>query len=267
MMRSWQAGADRLMQSLIDFIGQDQVVVFLLLFARVSGLFAFFPFFSHMSIPMSIKTALAVFMVFFLYPLATVPNIELTASAVALAIVSELLMGFIAGLILNLVFAMLQMAGMQISFVMGFTMASTIDPQSHISSPLMSNIFSLFGLLVLLAFNVHHLMILFLVKSLGVLPFGEFYPGGNIWEYLVKATGSMFVYGFILSFPIVGLSLLADLVFGMLMKTMPQFNLLVVGFPIKIMVGFVVLVAVLSSIMMVFKREFLEALNYLSTII
>ncbi len=255
------------MQSLVEFLGTNQVILFMLLFARISGLFAFFPFFSHMSIPISVKTAFAFFMVVFLFPLSSTPQIDFNASTLALAVVSELFMGFIAGLMLNLVFAMLQMAGMQISFVMGFTMANTIDPQSNVSSPLMSNIFSLFGLLILLAFNAHHLMILFLVKSLQLLPLGEFYPGGDIWEYLLKATTSMFVYGFILSFPIVGLSLLADLVFGMLMKTMPQFNLLVVGFPIKIMVGFVVLIVVLSAIMIIFKREFLEALNYISTII
>ncbi len=144
------------MQSLVEFLGENQVILFMLLFARISGLFAFFPFFSHASISMSIKGAFAFFMVIFLFPLATMPQIELSVTNIALAIVSELLMGFIAGLILNLVFAMLQMAGMQISFIMGFTMANTIDPQSNVSSPLMSNIFSLFGLLILLAVNAHH---------------------------------------------------------------------------------------------------------------
>ncbi len=251
------------MQSLIEFIGQNQVILFLLLFARVTGLFAFFPFFSHMAIPVSVKTALAVFMVIFLFPLATMPNIELNIVSISLAIVSELFLGLIAGLILNLVFAMLQMAGMQISFVMGFTMASVIDPGSNISTPIISQILTLLGLLVLLAFNVHHLILIFLAKSLHLLPLGEFYPGGNLWVYLVKSVSSMFVYGFILSFPIVGLSLLSDLVFGMLMKTMPQFNLLVVGFPIKIMVGFIVMIAVLGPMMFIFKREFIEALNHL----
>jgi flagellar biosynthetic protein FliR len=251
------------MQTLVEFLSQNHVILFLFLFARVSGLFAFFPFFSHMTIPMSIKTAFAVFMVIFLYPIATMPVIHLDIFNISLVIVSELFLGLIAGLILNLIFAMLQMAGMQISFVMGFTMASTIDPQSHINSPIMSQIFTTLGLVVLLALNAHHLMIIFLAKSLHFLPLGEFYPGGNLWKYLIKATTDMFIYGFILSFPIVGLSLLADVVFGMLMKTMPQFNLLVVGFPIKIMVGFVVLVATLSSIMFIFKREFMQALEHL----
>ncbi len=251
------------MQTIIEFLGQNHVILFLLLFARISGLFAFFPFFSHMSIPVSIKTAFALFLVIFLYPMASPPNIELNIATISLAITSELFLGLIAGLILNLIFAMLQMAGMQISFVMGFTMANVIDPQSHISSPIMSQIFSLIGLMVILGLNAHHLMLIFLAKSLHILPLGDFYPGGSLWKYLLKATTSIFVYGFILSFPIIGLSMLADLVFGMLMKTMPQFNLLVVGFPIKIMVGFVVLIASLASIMFVFQKEFMRALEHL----
>ncbi|MCF6173826.1 MAG: flagellar biosynthetic protein FliR, partial [Campylobacteraceae bacterium] len=197
------------MQSLVEFLGQNHVILFMLLFARISGLFAFFPFFSHMSIPVVVKTSLAIFMVIFLYPLSTLPNIELNVVTITLAVMSELLMGLIAGLILNLIFAMLQMAGMQISFVMGFTMASVLDPQSNTQSPIISQILAFFGLLVLLSFNVHHLMLIFLAKSLQLLPLGAFYPGGDLWVYLVKSVSSMFVYGFIFSFPIVGLSLLA----------------------------------------------------------
>ena len=60
---------------------------------------------------------------------------------------------------------------------------------------------------------------------------------------------NLFTFGFIISFPILALSLLSDLIFGMLMKTMPQFNLLVVGYPIKITIGFAVLIAILAGMM------------------
>ncbi len=252
------------MQSLVEFLGQNQVILFLLLFTRLSGLFAFFPFFSHPKIPMSIKTALVFFMTLFLFPLASLPDIEFSVVGLGLAIVSEIMLGFIAGLFLVIVFTMLQLAGMSISFVMGFTMASVMDPQSGVSTPVISTSFTLLALVVLLAFNGHHLMILFMVETLNFLPLGSFYPTYNIWEYLLGAVTNMFIFGFILSFPIVGLSLLADIVFGMLMKTIPSFNLLVVGFPVKIVVAFVVLLAVLSSIMLLFKREMLEAISNLS---
>lgn len=252
------------MESLIKMIGEGQVVLFLLLFARISGLFAFFPFFSHANIPISLKTAITLFMVIFLFPLLPEITMTLSPTSIALAITSELLIGFIAGLFLNITFAILQLAGMQISFVMGFTMANVIDPQTSTSIPLMSQLLSLVGLMILLAFNGHHQMLIFISDSLSLLPLGSFYPQTNILSYLAKAVSGMFVYGFILSFPVLAFSLLLDVVFGMLMKTMPQFNLLVVGFPIKIAASFVVLITTLGSMMLLFKKEFLETLSHMT---
>jgi flagellar biosynthetic protein FliR len=73
----------------------------------------------------------------------------------------------------------------------------------------------------------------------------------------------MFQVGFMIAFPIIALGLLADVIFGMLMKTMPQFNLLVIGFPIKITVSFVVLIATFTATMLILKMQMLEAFNYL----
>jgi len=252
------------MESLIKLFSEHQVILFLLLFARLSGLFAFFPFFSHATIPLSIKTSITLFMVIFLFPLVPPIHEVPTMINLVLAVLSELLIGFIGGLLLTIVLSILQMAGMQISFVMGFTMASVIDPQTSTSIPVLSQLLALIGLMVILAFNGHHQMLLFMADSLKMIPLGTFYPQMDIVKYLLKATTGIFVYGFILSFPVVAFSLLLDVVFGMLMKTMPQFNLLVVGYPIKITASLVVIIATLTSIMLIFKREFLEAINHLT---
>lgn len=87
----------------------------------------------------------------------------------------------------------------------------------------------------------------------------------NLFRYIIMATSNMFMVGFMIAFPIIALSWLADVIFGMLMKTMPQFNLLVIGFPIKIMVSFVVLIATLTATMLILKGEMLEAFNFLET--
>ena len=156
------------------------------------------------------------------------------------------------------------MAGMQVSFIMGFTMASVLDPQTSTSIPVLSQMLSLIGLMIILAFNGHHQMLLFIADSMKLLPLGSFYPHTNMLTYLLKAMTGMFIYGFILSFPVVAFSLLIDVVFGMLVKTMPQFNLLVIGYPIKIAVSFIVLIATLASIMLLFKKEFIETMNHLT---
>ncbi len=72
-------------------------------------------------------------------------------------------------------------------------------------------------------------------------------------HYLNMGMFNIFIIGFTMSFPILGISLLADVIFGLLMKTMPQFNLLVIGYPIKIALGFVVLIAILLVMMQYFK--------------
>jgi flagellar biosynthetic protein FliR len=172
-------------------------------------------------------------------------------------------MGLIAALSLQLVYAALQLAGTQISFVMGFTMASVMDPQTGVSTPLVSQFLGLLAVMMILAFDGHHLMILFFSKSLGSLQLGTFYPEPSLWSYLSKGVRDMFILGFVLSFPIKAFSLMSDIIFGMLMKTMPQFNLLVVGFPIKIFISFAVIIVTLSAILMIYKREFLEVMKYI----
>ncbi|MBE0495995.1 MAG: flagellar type III secretion system protein FliR [Campylobacterales bacterium] len=245
----------------VQYMGEENVIRFFLLFVRLSGLVAFFPFFNHMRIPTEIKTAMVLFLTIFLFPYAVLAPFELTLTQLVFAVLMELMLGFMAGLLIYLIFAMLELAGQQISFVMGFTMANVIDPQTGVSIPLMSQMLSLLALTLFLAFDGHHLMLLFYHYSLGELPLGAFYPTLDMWEYISKGVLGMFLFGFIISFPVKAVSLLSDLIFGMLMKTMPQFNLLVVGFPIKIMLAYVVMIAALGSIMVVFKREIIGVLE------
>ena len=147
----------------INYLGDENVAKFMLLFARVSGLFVFFPFFSHNNIPMIIKASLSLLLTMFLYPLAQL-NTPSYNSFFILQILSEVLLGIISGLILTMVFAIIQMAGEQISFTMGFTMATVIDPSSGVNSPITSQMLHLLALLFFLAFDGHHLILLFIAN-------------------------------------------------------------------------------------------------------
>lgn len=109
-------------------------------------------------------------------------------------------------------------------------------------------------------------MLLFLSHSLGYISLGGFYPHENLMHYLNMGMFNIFIIGFTMSFPILGISLLADVIFGLLMKTMPQFNLLVIGYPIKIALGFVVLIAILLVMMQYFKNLILELFTHMQTL-
>jgi len=138
-----------------------------------------------------------------------------------------------------------------------------MDPQSGVQSPLVSQFLTMTAMLVLLAFNGHHEMLLWMVKAVQAVPPGRYPLDQGVSSYLMGAMGHLFVMGFSIAFPIVALSLLADVIFGMLMKTMPQFNLLVVGFPIKIALSLAVWSVTLVAMMLLFKREFQSAMTVL----
>ena len=242
---------------------EANIVGFMLLFFRFAAMFLAVPIFSHANIPMTIKAAMAFFFTIVFY--ASMPDLTIAISvpSILIAILSEFMFGLVVGVILLLAYNVITFAGGQISFMMGFSMASAIDPQSGISMPIISQFLSLMGLMVLLALDLHHWILLYVDASLKSIPLGGFIMTEDLFNYVIYATSRMFLVGFMIAFPIIALSLLADIIFGMLMKTMPQFNLLVIGFPIKIMVSFGVLIATFTAIMLILKEEMLEAFNVL----
>ncbi|MCK9490898.1 MAG: flagellar type III secretion system protein FliR [Sulfurimonas sp.] len=239
------------------------VVGFVLLFFRFGALFLAAPIFSHQNIPMTIKATMAFFFTIVFYSSMPPLQIEINVATILLAILSELFFGLAIGVILLLAYNVITFAGGQISFMMGFSMASAIDPQSGVSMPIISQFLSLLGLMVLLSIDLHHWLLLFIDGSLSSIPLGGFLMEQNLFDYTIQAASNMFLVGFMIAFPIIALTFLQDIIFGMLMKTMPQFNLLVIGFPIKIAVAFMVLIATLTATMLILKTQVQGAFNYL----
>jgi len=239
------------------------IVGFILLFFRFSALFIAIPIFDHQSIPINIKASMAFFFAIVFYPSMPTVQIAITVPNIILAILSEFLFGLAIGIILQIAYNVITFAGGIISNMMGFAMASAIDPQNGISMPIISQFLSLMGLLVLFAVDLHHWILMFVDSSLKNIPLGGFLMQENLFNYIIKASGDMFIVGFSIAFPLVALSLMQDIIFGMLMKTMPQFNILVIGFPIKITVGFAVLISIFSAIMLILKSQLQEAFNIL----
>jgi len=247
-----------------EIFNETNIVSFMLLFFRFAALFIAVPIFSHKNIPMNIKASMAFFFTIVFYSSMPELQIEINMPTILLAILSEFVFGLAIGVILLLSYNVITFAGGLISFMMGFSMASAIDPQSGVSMPIISQFLSLMALMVLLELNLHHWMLIFIDNSLSSIPLGGFLMTEDLFNYIIFATSKMFLVGLMIAFPIIALSWLADVIFGMLMKTMPQFNLLVIGFPIKIMVAFVVIIATLATFMNIFILEMMETFHHLS---
>lgn len=246
-----------------EIFSEGRTVAFILLFTRFTALFMAVPIFSHMNIPISIKAAMAFFFTVFFFGAVPPLNIPTDALSLSVAVLGEMLFGLAVGIVLQLAYHVITFAGGQISFMMGFSLASAIDPQSGVSMPIINQFLSLLALMVLLIFDLHHWILLYASESISAVPLGGFLMTPSLFQYIMHAMTNMFVVGFMIAFPITALSMLADLIFGMLMKTMPQFNLLVIGMPIKIAVSFVVLMATLGATLMIVTSQTQNAYNFL----
>lgn len=242
----------------------DSVMMFLLLFARMSGIMAFFPFFSTNSFPITIKAGLAFYLCVLFFPIIPETTYSLAYGHIWVAILGEITLGFLASIFLQIAFAIIHFAGQMIAFSMGFSMATAFDPTTSEQNTVIGQVFFMTGTLYLLMNGMDHLVLLFFSKSIELVPLGGFIYNPDVTSYIIRAFSTIFVLGFALAFPISGLVLLADIIFGMIMKTNPQFNLLVFGFPVKIIVAFIILILIVKGFMVVLLKHFNDLFDKLA---
>jgi flagellar biosynthetic protein FliR len=250
-----------------QLLNDKTVTTFILLFIRWSALLAFLPIFNFQTIPNTVKAAFVFWFTIVTFPLISIISFEPTLNNIVLAIINEITFGFFTGIALQIVFMILQFAGQLISFVMGLTMATIVDPNSGIQTPVISQFFNLLAIIIFLSVNGHHIILELIASSLHSMPFGEFFRMHNMAEYLLHEMNRFFILGFSLAFPILAISFLSDIIFGMIMKSMPQFNLLVIGFPIKITLSFMLIIAILGSMIFMFKKEIFDVIKTISSFI
>lgn len=227
------------MNAIIDLIF-SQYQLFLLVMVRTSGIFIFSPFFSSQNIPNIMKIGLS-----FSISLLITSTLNITPDfnneMIILLIVKELMVGIIIGFIAYAFFSAFYVMGQIIDMKIGFGMANVIDPQNRIQVPLMGNFYYILSFLLLMSINGHHLIISALVDSYKYLPLGGFKYTGDTMNLLINSLSKSFEIGFKLSTPIVAIIFLTDVVLGIISKTIPQMNVFVVGMPLKVIIGLLII--------------------------
>lgn len=241
---------------MVDIV--PQFPAFLLIMVRVTTFFITMPIFSHRSLPAMHRIGLAFFLAWIMYYTIDAPVLEIDATYYLL-IIKEALVGLFIGFVAYMILSAIQVAGGFIDFQMGFAMANVIDPQTGVQSPLMGQYLYTLALLFLLSTDGHHLLLDGIFYSYQFIPLdGAFIPfdNENLLEYVVKAFSQSFVIALQMSLPVVGSVFLVDVALGILARTVPQLNVFVVGIPVKIVAGFLVLFVVLGMMMHVVSRLF-----------
>ena len=223
-----------------------KVSILLLILVRVSAFFVSVPLFSYRTIPSQLRIALAIILSWMMYYSIGVGTEAIPIDGTyLLLVIKEACIGLMIGLIAYIILSAVQIAGGFIDFEMGFAMANIIDPQTGAQTPLMGQFFNFLILFVLLAINGHHLILDGIFYSYQYMPIDQFFPNfgdGNIVEFVITAFASAFAIAFQMSAPIVATLFLVTMALGITAKTVPQLNIFVIGFPVKIAIGFLVLI-------------------------
>lgn len=214
----------------------------LILLARFSGI-ALAPIFNARNIPVTWKAAFILFITYFGWLMGLAQNFTVPTNALALALVlvSEVLLGIVLSLIAQFLFGAIQLAGQLIDTQMGFGIMNVIDPMSGAQAPMIGNFKYILAMLVFLQINGHHLFLQAIYESYQDIPIGQFAVSGSVMQMLLQFFGEVFVTGLKLSLPVVASLLITDVVMGIMSRTVPQMNIFMVGMPAKIILSFGVL--------------------------
>lgn len=227
------------MNDVIDLLF-SQYQLFLLVLVRTSGIFIFSPFFSSQNVPNIMKIGLSFSVSLIITSTLSIAT-DFSNEILMILILKELMVGIIIGFIAYAFFSAFYVMGQIVDMKIGFGMANVIDPQNKIQVPLMGNFYYILSFLLLMSINGHHLIISALVDSYNFLPIGGFKYTGDTMNLLVNSLSKSFEIGFKLSTPIVAIIFLTDIVLGIISKTIPQMNVFVVGMPLKVLIGLLII--------------------------
>ena len=228
---------------LTTWIGQG-----MLPFARVAGVCMVAPIFGALFVPNSVRVVFAVVITLVVMSFAPPPATYEPGLMLLPALAREIAIGVAMGFVAQMVFDAVVVGGQTVAMSMGLGFATMVDP-SRGSVPVLSQFYLIVATLLFLALNAHLALLRILIESFRLLPAGtaDLGPGGA--SAVVGFGSSLFAGAMQLALPAVTSLLIVKLAFGVMSRAAPSMNLFAVGFPVTMLIGFLILTFGVGSTM------------------
>ncbi len=220
----------------------DGLTLYALVFCRMGGMLFFNPLMMRSNVPSQVKVALALGLTILLTPSVSAGAAEVSNEyALLFRMLAELLIGVVFGFIFQAFYYMLLFAGDVIDMSFGLSMAKAFDPGTNIQASLSGKLLQIVFVLYFFATDSHLVLIRIMASSYQLIPLGGVVVSTTIARYVME----MFVYAFSLAvrltLPFVAASFVLEIALGVLMKLIPQINVFVIHFQMKIAFGLLLL--------------------------
>ena len=222
-------------------------MVFLMVFIRMTAMILFNPALGRKNIPVPIKMGLS-FITALLVTSSLNTNVTFTGMPeLILACLKEVLIGFAISFIFQMFLSMVLIAGEIIDLQMGVGMSKVYDPQSNVSMPISGSIFNLMFMLIFFVGNGHLNLIKIVTLSFQILPPGPGIFNFTAGHFIVQIFANVLVLAIKLSLPIVAIEMISEMGMGVLMRSVPQINVFVVGLQLKLLIGLLMIILMLTN--------------------
>ena len=221
--------------------------LFILMFLRVSALIISSPIFGRRNLPNLLKICFCILVTYVIFSAGAQTQQIHYASIIEFVFlcIKELLFGLVMGYVTTLFFSLVQTAGQVMDMQIGFGMVNVFDVQSNISIPVTGNLYTM--VLLITFFGVDgHLQLIYIVRSTFTgIPAGAVVLNPMLGMTALEVFSLAFVLAINVAMPLIASGLLGEVVLGFIVRAIPQMNVFVVGIPLKILLGFLILLVVL----------------------
>lgn len=231
---------------------------FLMIFIRLSAVIMLTPGFNSSYVTINIRLSIALALSLILIPLIS-PQLPIaptnTASFISL-IIQEITVGVFLGVIMQFLYAALNLAGSFAGQAIGFSNAQIFDPSTQSQSIVVETFLSIIAITIIFITDIHHLMISAITESYYLFPAGQNLPFGDFAKQLSTSLNSSFIMGFKLGSPFIAFSIIFYTGMGLVSRLMPQLNIFFLSLPLQIYLGIGLLFITTPILILWFIRYF-----------
>jgi len=226
----------------------------MLIFARLGSAVMFLPGFNSTMVSARVRLLFALMVSFLLLPVvsAKLPPAPSGAVGLTLLLGGEIAFGIFIGLVVQTMISALDVAGNAIGYATGLTNMFTFDPITEQQSALMTGFLNLVAVTLMFASNCHHLMLHAIADSYAIYAPGTPLPTDDLSQVLVRTLSNAATMGLRLAAPFLVFSVTFNTGLALINRLVPQIQVFLVGLPMQILGGLVILMVCLPAIMLLF---------------
>ncbi len=226
-------------------------------FLRISGLIMTAPAIGTRAVPARTRIILVLALSAVIVPLTPPPpTVAVFSAGGMVTAIQEVVIGAAMGLVVRIVFTVVELAGQIVAQQMGLGFASLVDPQTGLQVPVLAQFYIIFTTLIFFSLGGHLLLISTLVDSFQILPAGAGGISQAGIELVLEWSATLFSGALAIALPIVVALLAVNLSFGVMARAAPQLNVFAVGFPIMIMFGILMVMLTFDTLELHIRTNF-----------